>query len=271
MRSYLELVKDVLTNGTQKNDRTGTGTLSVFGRQLRMDLGAGFPLLTTKRVFWHGVLTELLWFIRGGRDVDYLHEHGVSIWDEWADPHTGDLGPVYGKQWRAWSDAHLNESIDQLQKVIDGLRKDPDSRRHIVSAWNVAELQYMALEPCHTLFQFYSRPTTTGRYLDCRVDQRSADIALGVPFNVASYAALTHMVATLTGHRLGELIFHFGDVHAYLNHVEGLELQLTRTPDKLPWLRLNTDGKESIDDFTHRDFTIVGYNPKPFIRFDVSK
>ena len=258
METYLALVRHVLEHGARKQDRTGTGTLSVFGHQMRFDLGARFPLLTTKKVHLKSVIHELLWFLQGSTNVDYLRRHGVSIWDEWAGAD-GELGPVYGYQWRSWP-APDGRHIDQVSEVLAQIRRNPDSRRLIVSAWNVADIPRMALAPCHALFQFY---VAEGR-LSCQLYQRSADIFLGVPFNIASYALLTLMVAQVTGLRPGEFVHTLGDAHLYLNHLEQARLQLARTPRGLPTMRLNP----AVDDlfaFRYEDFTLEGYDPHPAI------
>ena len=258
MRQYLDLMRHVMATGTRKEDRTGVGTLSVFGYQMRIDLAAGFPLLTTKKMHLRSIIHELLWFLRGDTNVRYLHEHKVTIWDEWAGVD-GELGPVYGRQWRSWPAAGGGE-IDQIAQVIEQLQRNPDSRRHIVSAWNVGEVDKMALPPCHCLFQFY---VADGR-LSCQLYQRSADVFLGVPFNIASYAMLTLMVAQVTGYRPGEFIHTFGDAHLYLNHQEQAALQLSREPYPLPTMRLNPDVR-SIFDFRYEDFELVGYQSHPRI------
>ena len=258
MQIYLDLLREVLERGTLKDDRTGTGTRSLFGRQLRFDLTAGFPLLTTKKVHLKSVIYELLWFLRGDTNVRYLRQHGVSIWDEWADER-GELGPVYGAQWRSWP-APNGESIDQIARVIETIRRDPDSRRLIVSAWNVGQLPQMKLAPCHVLFQFY---VAEGR-LSCQLYQRSADLFLGVPFNIASYALLTMMVAQVCSLDVGHFVHTFGDVHLYRNHVEQAKEQLGRTPRPLPRMKLNPDVR-SIDEFTYDDFVLEGYDPHPRI------
>lgn len=263
MRNYLELLADVRRHGTRKDDRTGTGTLSVFGRQLRFDLGAGFPLVTTKKVHLRSVIHELLWFIAGDTNIEYLKRHRVSIWDEWADA-SGDLGPVYGAQWRSWPTPD-GRVIDQLADVIETIRRDPDSRRLVVSAWNPADLPRMALPPCHALFQFH---VAEGR-LSCQLYQRSADLFLGVPFNIASYALLTHMVAQVTALEPGDFVHTFGDAHIYLNHLDQVDEQLSRDPRPLPRLRLNPD----VDDlfaFRYEDIAIEEYDPHPAIRAPVA-
>lgn len=258
MKVYLDLLRHVLENGTEKSDRTGTGTRSVFGSQLRFDLATGFPLVTTKKVHLKSIIVELLWFLRGDTNIAYLNEHGVSIWDEWADA-TGELGPVYGHQWRSWP-APDGATIDQIAGVVHQIRNDPDSRRLIVSAWNVADIPRMALAPCHALFQFY---VSDGR-LSCQLYQRSADMFLGVPFNIASYGLLTMMIAQVTGLEVGEFIHTFGDAHIYLNHVTQVELQLSRAPRTPPVMHINPDIAD-LADFTFEDFTLVGYDPHPRI------
>src|SRR5688500_15239097 len=258
MRSYLDLMRHVLEHGTRKSDRTGTGTLSIFGPQLRFDLNDGFPLLTTKKVHLKSIIVELLWFLKGETNVRYLKENGVSIWDEWADEN-GELGPVYGYQWRSWP-APDGRHIDQISQTLDLLRRNPDSRRMIVSAWNVADLDRMALMPCHAFFQFY---VADGR-LSCQLYQRSADLFLGVPFNIASYALLTMMVAQVTNLKLGEFVHAFGDTHLYLNHLDQAREQLTREPRALPTLKLNPTVKDLIA-FRYEDFTMEGYEPHPAI------
>lgn len=263
MRPYLELMQHVLTHGTQKGDRTGTGTLSVFGYQMRFDLGASFPLLTTKKVHLRSIIHELLWFLRGDSNVKYLRENGVSIWDEWADKD-GELGPVYGVQWRSWPAAD-GRHVDQISSVVREIRENPNSRRLIVSAWNVAELDRMALPPCHAFFQFY---VADGK-LSCQLYQRSADIFLGVPFNIASYALLTLMVAQVTGYAPGEFIHTLGDAHLYNNHVEQAHLQLARAPRALPNMRLNT-AIGSLFDFRYEDFELLNYDPYPAIKAPVA-
>ena len=263
MQQYLDLLRKIQQEGVVKGDRTGTGTRSVFGYQMRFDLEAGFPLLTTKKVFLKGVIYELLWFLRGATNVKYLHDHGVSIWDEWADEN-GELGPIYGHEWRSWPD-YQGGTIDQIANVVDQIRRTPDSRRMIVSAWNVAEVDSMALPPCHTMFQFY---VAEGR-LSLQLYQRSADTFLGVPFNIASYALLLQMMAQVTGLQPGEFIHTTGDTHLYLNHLDQARLQLTRTPRKLPRMAINPDVK-SIFDFTYEDFSLEGYDPWPHIKAEVS-
>lgn len=264
MRQYLDLLDDVLTAGQERNDRTGTGTIGVFGRQTRYDLADGFPLVTTKKIHTKSVIHELLWFLAGDSNVRYLQENGVRIWDEWADPDTGDLGPVYGKQWRSWP-ASDGSTIDQLSQVVENIRTNPNSRRHIVSAWNVAEVPNMALPPCHTLFQFY----VDGDRLSLQLYQRSADLFLGVPFNIASYSLLLMMVAQDTGYRAGEFVHTLGDAHIYLNHLEQVREQLSRNPRRLPEMRLDPEIK-SVFDFRYEDFDLVGYDPHPAIRAKVS-
>ena len=263
MRQYLDLLREVLDDGVVRDDRTGTGTRSVFGRQLRYDLADGFPALTTKRLHLRSIIVELLWFLRGETNVDFLHRHGVTIWDEWADEN-GDLGPVYGSQWRSWP-TPAGRSIDQMTQVIQRIRTEPNSRRLIVSAWNVAEVDSMALPPCHTLFQFY---VADGR-LSCQLYQRSGDLFLGVPFNIASYSLLLLMVAQTCGLAPGEFVHTFGDAHLYSNHVEQAREQLSRTPRRLPEMRLNPDVR-SVFDFELDDFELVGYDPHPPIRAAVA-
>ncbi len=263
MKQYLDLLDHVLSNGVEKSDRTGTGTISVFGYQMRFNLREGFPLLTTKKLHLKSILHELLWFISGDTNIRYLKENGVKIWNEWADSE-GNLGPVYGYQWRSWPAAD-GRKIDQLAKVIESIRTSPDSRRHIVSAWNVGELDKMALPPCHILFQFY----VANRRLSCQLYQRSADIFLGVPFNIASYSLLTLMVASITGLEPGEFIHTLGDAHIYLNHVEQVKLQLTREPYKLPGMLINPEIK-NIGDFRYEDFTLKDYVSHPHIKGEIS-
>jgi thymidylate synthase len=263
MRAYLDLLDHVLHHGTEKTDRTGTGTRSVFGWQMRFDLGAGFPLVTTKKVHWKSVVHELIWFLRGDTNIAYLKEHGVSIWDEWADAR-GDLGPVYGRQWRAWPTAD-GGTVDQIRWVVEEIRRNPDSRRLIVSAWNVGELPKMALMPCHTLFQFY---VADGK-LSCQLYQRSGDIFLGVPFNIASYALLTHMVAHVCGLGVGDFVHTLGDAHLYSNHLEQARLQLGREPRPLPRLVLNPQVR-TLEDFRFEDIVLEGYAPHPAIKAPVA-
>jgi thymidylate synthase len=263
MRAYLDLLDHVLHHGTEKTDRTGTGTRSVFGWQMRFDLAQGFPLVTTKKVHWKSVVHELIWFLRGDTNIAYLKEHGVSIWDEWADAE-GNLGPVYGKQWRAWPTAD-GGVVDQIRWVVDEIRRNPDSRRLIVSAWNVGELPKMALMPCHTLFQFY---VADGK-LSCQLYQRSGDIFLGVPFNIASYALLTHMVAHVCGLGVGDFVHTLGDAHLYSNHVEQARLQLAREPRALPRVTLNPQVR-ALEDFRFEDIALEGYAPHPAIKAPVA-
>ena len=263
MQQYLDLLQDVKTNGCSRDDRTGTGTLSVFGRQLRFDLADGFPLVTSKKVHFKSVVAELLWFLRGDTNINWLNEQGVSIWDEWADER-GDLGPVYGAQWRSWKDTD-GRAYDQIDQVVESIRNNPCSRRLIVSAWNVGQIDQMALAPCHALFQFY---IANGR-LSCQLYQRSADLFLGVPFNIASYALLTAMIAQVTDLEPGEFIHTFGDAHIYLNHLEQVELQLTRTPRPLPTLSLNTSVRD-LADFQIEDIAVEQYDPHPRISAPVA-
>ncbi|MBP8949828.1 MAG: thymidylate synthase [Candidatus Promineofilum sp.] len=258
MRQYLDLMQHVLDHGVRKEDRTGVGTISVFGYQMRFDLAAGFPLLTTKKMHLRSIIYELLWFLRGETNVGYLRDHNVTIWDEWADAE-GELGPVYGRQWRSWAAAD-GRTIDQIAQVVGQIRRKPDSRRLIVSAWNVGEIEQMALPPCHCLFQFY---VADGR-LSCQLYQRSADIFLGVPFNIASYALLTQMMAQVTGYAPGEFVHTFGDAHLYLNHMEQARLQLGRAPFPRPTMRLNPTVR-SIFDFDYADFELVDYQSHPRI------
>ena len=263
MQQYLDLLRDVLTNAAPRDDRTGTGTRSVFGRQLRFNLADGFPLVTTKKVHTRSIIHELLWFLRGDTNIDYLHKHNVTIWDEWADPD-GNLGPVYGRQWRSWQ-CPDGRTIDQISQVVHDIKANPTSRRLIVSAWNPADIDRMALPPCHCLFQFY----VSGDTLSCMLYQRSADLFLGVPFNIASYALLTHMIAQVTGLTPGEFIHTFGDAHIYANHIDQVSEQLTRTPRPLPTLHLNP----AITDlfaFTDDDIEIRNYNPHPAIKAPVA-
>lgn len=263
MKQYLDLLDRILAEGVKKGDRTGTGTLSVFGHQMRFDMSEGFPLLTTKKLHLKSIIYELLWFLRGDTNVGYLQEHGVSIWNEWADAQ-GELGPVYGHQWRSWPD-YKGGTIDQIQNVIEQIKHNPNSRRMIVSAWNVAEVDEMALPPCHCLFQFY---VADGK-LSLQLYQRSADTFLGVPFNIASYALLLQMMAQVTGLKPGEFIHTTGDTHLYLNHLDQARLQLTRTPRPLPKMKLNPDVK-NLFDFKFEDFELEGYDPWPHIKADVS-
>src|SRR5437016_9500787 len=263
MQQYLTLVRHILDHGAAKSDRTGTGTLSVFGRQLRFDLGAGFPLLTTKKLHLRSIIYELLWFLRGETKVAWLHENNVTIWDEWADAN-GELGPVYGYQWRSWP-APNGQHIDQISQVIEEIKHNPHSRRLLVSAWNVADLDQMALQPCHALFQFY---VAEGR-LSCQMYQRSADLFLGVPFNIASYALLTLMVAQVTGLKRGEFVLTLGDAHLYLNHLEQAREQLGRAPRAFPRMRLNPEVKD-LAAFRYEDFTLEGYDPHPAIRAPIA-
>ncbi|WP_439357961.1 thymidylate synthase [Bradyrhizobium sp. DASA03007] len=275
MLEYKRLLEYIVRNGVQKHDRTGTGTFSIFGHQMRFDLAQGFPLLTTKRLPFKAIAIELLWFLRGDTNIKFLHDHGVTIWDEWADAN-GDLGPVYGKQWRSWPnwvDAgpdfefinKVNRPIDQIANVVEMIKRNPDSRRMIVSAWNPADVDQMALPPCHCLFQFY---VANGK-LSCQLYQRSADVFLGVPFNIASYALLTMMIAQVTGLKPGEFIHSFGDTHLYLNHIEQAKLQLFREPRSLPIVKINPEVK-SIFDFQYEDFELVGYDPHPSIKAQVA-
>lgn len=263
MRAYLDLLRDVLEHGTERPDRTGTGTKSVFGRQLRFDLSKGFPCVTTKKLHLRSIIVELLWFLRGDTNVKYLQDNGVRIWNEWADEH-GDLGPVYGKQWRSWS-APDGSTIDQISDVLEQIERNPSSRRMVVNAWNVGELPKMALSPCHCLFQFY---VADGR-LSCQLYQRSADMFLGVPFNIASYALLTMMMAHVTGLEPGDFVHTFGDAHLYLNHVEQASLQLSREPRALPTLKIART-PSTLFDFAFEDFELEGYDPHPHIKAPVA-
>jgi thymidylate synthase len=263
MKQYLELLDHVLKTGNRKSDRTGTGTISTFGYQMRFNLEDGFPALTTKKLHLRSIIHELLWFISGETNIRYLKENGVSIWDEWADAD-GNLGPVYGHQWRSWPAAD-GRKIDQLREVIESIKNNPDSRRHIVSAWNVGEIDRMALPPCHALFQFY---VSDGK-LSCQLYQRSADIFIGVPFNIASYALLTMMVAQVTGLKPGEFVHTLGDAHIYLNHIEQVKLQLTRQPFKLPVMNINSDVKD-IFRFRYDDFKLTCYEAHPHIKGDIA-
>ena len=268
MQQYLALLQHILDTGVTKTDRTGTGTTSCFGLQVRFDLSKGFPLVTTKKLHLKSIIYELLWFLRGETNIRYLKEHGVSIWDEWADAE-GNLGPVYGKQWRSWEGAN-GKTVDQVTQLIDQIKKNPDSRRLIVSAWNVADLPEMALMPCHALFQFYVAAGPDGKQrLSCQLYQRSADVFLGVPFNIASYALMTLMVAQVCGLEPGEFIHTFGDVHLYSNHLEQAKLQLTRTPYPLPVMKLNPEVKD-IFAFQFEDFTLENYQSHPAIKAPVA-
>ncbi len=262
MKQYQDLLKHILENGTEKTDRTGTGTISVFGYQMRFNLNEGFPLVTTKKIHLKSVIHELLWFIKGETNIQYLKENGVKIWDEWAN-ESGDLGPVYGKQWRSWDSK--NGEIDQLKEVLKQLKNSPDSRRIIVSAWNVGELSEMALMPCHAFFQFY----VADNKLSCQLYQRSADVFLGVPFNIASYALLTIMIAQECGLGLGDFVWTGGDTHIYSNHIEQVNLQLSRSPKALPIMKLNPNIK-SVFDFKYDDFTLENYDPYPLIKAPVA-
>ncbi len=263
MRQYLDLVQRVLSDGVEKRDRTGTGTRSIFGHQMRFDLAAGFPLVTTKKLHLKSIIYELLWFLAGDTNIKYLNDHGVSIWDEWADEN-GDLGPVYGRQWRSWPTAS-GGTIDQISDVVAAIRRNPDSRRLIVTAWNPADVDKMALPPCHCLFQFY---VAEGK-LSCQLYQRSADVFLGVPFNIASYALLTVMVAQVTGLRPGDFVHTFGDAHLYLDHLEQARQQLARSPRALPQLKLNP-AVIDLFAFRYEDFTVEGYDPHPHIKAKVA-
>jgi thymidylate synthase len=263
LRQYLDLLAKVRNRGAKKGDRTNTGTLSIFGHQMRFDLADGFPLVTTKKLHVKSIVHELLWFLQGSTNVRYLKEHGVTIWDEWADER-GDLGPIYGRQWRSWPTPDGGH-IDQIANVVEGLKREPDSRRHIVSAWNVGELDQMALSPCHCLFQFY---VADGR-LSCQLYQRSADVFLGVPFNIASYALLTQMVAQVTGFEPGEFVHSFGDAHLYLTHLDQADEQLKRSPRALPRMEINPEVR-SLFDFAYEDFKLVGYDPHPAISAKVA-
>lgn len=277
MQAYQDLLKTILEKGEKRTDRTGTGTLSLFGHQMRFDLSQGFPLVTTKKVHLRSIIHELLWFLQGDTRLEYLHQNKVTIWDEWADSN-GDLGPIYGFQWRRWGEAHPRliekgvrtedavNGVDQILDLIDGIRKNPYSRRHIVSAWNVADIPHMALPPCHVMFQFYVH--TDGR-LSCQLYQRSADVFLGVPFNIASYALLVLMVAQVTGHKPGEFIHTFGDAHLYLNHLEQAKEQVARTPKPWPRMKLNPAIKDILQ-FTYEDFSLESYDPHPAIKAEIS-
>jgi thymidylate synthase len=263
LRQYLDLLARTRKTGVRKDDRTNTGTLSIFGHQMRFDLAEGFPLVTTKKLHVKSIIHELLWFLQGSTNVRYLNEHGVTIWDEWADEN-GDLGPVYGRQWRSWPTPD-GRHVDQIANVVEGLKRDPDSRRHIVSAWNVGELHKMALSPCHCLFQFY---VGDGR-LSCQLYQRSADVFLGVPFNIASYALLTQMMAQVTGLEPGEFVHTFGDAHLYLTHLDQADEQLKRSPRGLPRMEINPEVR-SLFDFAYGDFKLTGYDPHPAISAKVA-
>ncbi len=263
MKQYLDLLEHIMRNGTDKSDRTGTGTRSVFGYQMRFDLSQGFPALTTKKLHLRSIIYELLWFIAGDTNIRYLNEHGVTIWDEWADVN-GDLGPIYGHQWRSWPTPD-GGTIDQLTTLVESLKSNPDSRRHIVSAWNVAEVGKMALPPCHALFQFY----VAGGKLSCQLYQRSADVFLGVPFNIASYSLLTMMLAQVCGYLPGEFIHSFGDAHIYQNHFEQVALQLSREPRSLPKMHINPE-KKDLFNFEYEDFTLEGYDPHPGIKAPIA-
>ncbi|OQX78527.1 MAG: thymidylate synthase [Bacteroidetes bacterium 4484_276] len=263
MKQYLNLLNHVLTNGVKKEDRTGTGTISVFGYQMRFDLADGFPVLTTKKLHLRSIIHELLWFLKGGTNIKYLNDNKVRIWDEWADEN-GDLGHIYGYQWRSWP-AHNGKHIDQISDVISSIKSNPNSRRHLVNAWNVGELDKMALPPCHIMFQFY---VADGK-LSCQMYQRSADIFLGVPFNIASYALLLKMVAQVTGLEPGEFVHTFGDAHIYLNHIDQVKLQLTRQPFALPQMNINPEVK-NIFDFKFEDFKLVNYQSHPHIKGEIS-
>ncbi|MER2060994.1 MAG: thymidylate synthase [Niallia sp.] len=263
MKQYLDLCEHILTNGVKKEDRTGTGTISTFGYQMRFDLSEGFPLITTKKLHLRSIIYELLWFLNGDTNVKYLQDHNVRIWNEWADEQ-GNLGPVYGHQWRSWT-TREGKTIDQITELIHSIKTNPDSRRLIVSAWNVGDIEKMALPPCHCLFQFY---VADGK-LSCQLYQRSADVFLGVPFNIASYALLTHMIAQVCDLEVGDFVHSFGDVHIYTNHIEQVELQLTRDPKPLPQLKINRDVKD-IFSFQYEDFEIVNYEAHPHIKGVVS-
>ena len=263
MKQYIDLLRHVMENGVDKGDRTGTGTRSVFGYQMRFNLEDGFPVLTTKKLHLRSIIHELLWFLSGDTNIKYLHDNGVTIWDEWADEN-GDLGPVYGYQWRSWPNPN-GQSIDQISQVVNSLKNNPDSRRHIVSAWNPAEVDKMALPPCHSLFQFY---VADGK-LSCQLYQRSADLFLGVPFNIASYALLTMMMAQVTELKPGEFVHTLGDVHIYNNHFEQVKEQLSRAPRALPVMKINPEVK-SIFDFKYEDFTLEGYDPHPTIKAPIA-
>lgn len=271
MHQYLQLLQHILDNGVEKTDRTGTGTISTFGYQMRFDLQKGFPLVTTKKVHLKSIIHELLWFLKGDTNIKYLKENGVRIWDEWADEN-GDLGPVYGKQWRSW-EGKDDKVVDQISELIEQIKKNPDSRRLIVSAWNVADLPHMALMPCHNMFQFYISPPPSGKagrgLLSCQLYQRSADVFLGVPFNIASYALLTTMVAQVCGLEPGEFVHTFGDVHIYSNHIEQVKLQLSREPYPLPEMQINREVKD-IFGFKYEDFILLNYQSHPAIKAKVA-
>lgn len=263
MIEYLQLLDNILQNGESKNDRTGTGTLSIFGYQMRFDLSKGFPLVTTKKLHIRSIVYELLWFLSGDTNIRYLNDNGVSIWNEWAD-NNGDLGPVYGKQWRSWSTPN-NETIDQISNLLVNIRKNPDSRRHIISAWNVSDVENMALPPCHCLFQFY----VSNNKLSCHLYQRSADVFLGVPFNIASYALLTHMIAHVSNLKVGDFVHTFGDAHIYTNHIEQVKMQLQRKPMNLPKIELN-NSVNNLFDFQYEDIKIIDYESHPHIKAKVA-
>lgn len=266
MKQYLDLLEHVLANGTEREDRTGVGTIGVFGAQARFDLRESFPCLTTKRLHLRSIIHELLWFLQGNTNIQYLNDNGVTIWDEWAD-EDGNLGPVYGKQWRSWEVGDGDETIDQIARVVDSIQNNPTSRRHIVSAWNPADVEEMALPPCHTMFQFYV-DTSRGE-LSCQLYQRSADLFLGVPFNIASYALLTMMMAQVCGLKPGDFVHTFGDLHLYRNHLDQTREQLSREPRPLPQMKINPDVKE-IDGFVFDDFELVGYDPHPTIKAPIA-
>ena len=263
MNEYLQLLDYILQNGESKNDRTGTGTLSIFGYQMRFDLSKGFPLVTTKKLHIRSIVYELLWFLSGDTNIRYLNDNGVSIWNEWAD-NNGDLGPVYGKQWRSWSTPN-NHTIDQISNLLVNIRKNPDSRRHIISAWNVSDVENMALPPCHCLFQFY----VSNNKLSCHLYQRSADVFLGVPFNIASYALLTHMIAHVSNLKVGDFVHTFGDAHIYTNHIEQVKIQLQRKPMNLPKIELN-NSVNNLFDFQFEDIKIIDYESHPHIKAKVA-
>lgn len=264
MQQYLDLLRDIRENGVDRSDRTGTGTRSVFGRMMRFDLSKGFPLMTTKKVYWKGVVYELLWFLKGDTNVKYLQNHNVHIWDEWADSK-GNLGPVYGAQWRDFRDHRTaTEGVDQISQVVESIKNNPNSRRHLVVAWNPIDLPLMVLPPCHCLFQFY---VADGK-LSCRLDQRSCDVFLGLPFNIASYSLLTHMIAATVGLDVGEFVWMGGDTHIYHNHFDQVEEQLSRTPRQLPKLEINR--KDSVFDYDFDDFKVVGYDPYPAIKAPIA-